>query len=499
MTTSSHDHDPSAGTLNPPPGCPAHVPGGMGPGGIRRIYGPEAEADMAALNEKLRAEYGPVAPVLVPGDVPAWLVLGHRENLEVMRTPSRFSRDSRRWRELREGRVAPDSPLMPLVAWQPMCSFNDGDEHERLRAAVTESMARFNRRGIRGHVTRYTNQLVNGFSADGQADLVEQFARHLPMLVMTQLLGMPEEYGPPLVQAARDMVTASETAIASNDYLVRTLRDLVARKRAEPAADFATWLVEHPARLDDDEALEHLRLVLIAAYETTTNLIANTLRMVLTDNRFRASLAGGNMTLPDAVEQSLWDEPPFTSVYGRWATGDTEIGGHHIKGGDMLILGIAAGNCDPAVRPDLSVPVHGNRSHLAFSSGPHECPGQDIARAITETGVDALLMRLPDMALAVPEEDLRWHTSLLSRPLLALPVEFTPRKPVAVTQATLTAPPRAGQRTATAAQAAQTPVSAPSPEPPAAPPVPVPVPVAHPTHRGRRPWWSSLARWMRGH
>ncbi|MDH6130480.1 cytochrome P450 [Kitasatospora sp. GP82] len=422
---------PADAALTPPPGCPAH---GLGAGGVRRLYGPEAEADPMGLYEKLRAEHGAVAPVMVHGDLPAWLVLGHRENLDVARTPSRFSRDSRRWHAMQEGKVGAGHPLAPITAWQPLCNFADGQEHERLRGAVTESLARFDRRGIRRYVTRFANQLVDSFAGEGRAELVTRFAEHLPMLVMTQLLGMPEEYGPRLVEAARDMLKGTGTALASNDYVVATLRQLVERKRATPGPDLASWLLGHPARLSDDEVMEHLRLILIAAFETTSNLIANTLRMVLTDRRFRANLAGGHMTLPDALEQVLWDEPPFTTILGRWATGDTELGGQQIKAGDMLLLGLAAGNVDPAIRPDPSVPVHGNRSHLAFGGGPHECPGQDVGRAIADTGIDILLTRLPDLQLAVPEGELHWVSTLMSRHLVELPVEFTPRCPTSAEQ-----------------------------------------------------------------
>ncbi|MEU6865773.1 cytochrome P450 [Streptomyces sp. NPDC046876] len=399
----------------PPPGCPAH-----------RLYGPEAEADPMGLYEKLRAEYGSVAPVLVQGDLPAWLVLGHRENLDVARSPSRFSRDPRRWRDMQEGNVPPDHPLTPMTAWQPVCHLVEGAEHERLRGAVTDSLERFDRRGIRRYVTRFANQLIDGFLQTGRADLVADFAEPLPMLVMTQLVGMPDSYGPRLVEAARDMLKGTETAVASNAYVTETLEQLVDRKRAVPGRDFTSWLLEHRTQLTDDEIVEHLRLVLIAAFETTANLIANTLRLVLTDRRFRADLSGGHMTLPDALEQVLWDEPPLTTILGRWATGDTELGGMAVKAGDMLLLGLAAGNADPDIRPDLTLPVHGNRSHLSFSSGPHECPGQDIGRAIADTGIDTLLARLPDVELAVSEAELRWKSSLMSRHLIELPVAFTP-------------------------------------------------------------------------
>lgn len=422
--TTPFSHEPGAPTgAAPPPGCPAH---GLGPGGLRRYYGAEVENDIVGLNEKLRAEHGSVAPVLLHGDVPAWLVLGHSENLYVTRTPSQFSRDSRRWRALQDGSVGPEHPLAPIFTYQPICAFADGATHERQRGAITDSMARIDTRGVRRHINRFSNRLVNDFCLKGTADIVSQFAEHLPMMVMCAIFGMPEEYDDRLVQAARDMTRGTETAVTSNAYVVGVLTRLVERRRGAPESDFATWLVEHPARMSDIEVIEHLRLTLIAAYESTANLIANVIRMVLTDPRFRARLSGGHMTVPEAVEQTLWDEPPFSAVFGRWAVGDTELGGKQIKAGDALLVSIAGANSDPAVRPDLSASMEGNRAHLAFSGGPHECPGQDIGRAIADVGVDALLMRLPDLELAADESELRWVGNIMSRHLTELPVQFAP-------------------------------------------------------------------------
>ncbi|GAA3013314.1 cytochrome P450 [Kitasatospora albolonga] len=481
--TNPYSDDASA---TPPPGCPAHGAGtrdfgahGLGAEGLRRLYGPEAEADPAGLYEKLRAEHGEVAPVLLHGDLPAWLILGHSANLTAMRTPSRFSRDSRRWTAFQEGLVAADSPLMPVIAWQPLCVFADGPEHRRLRGAVTDGLNRFDRRGIRRYVTRFADQLIEEFGPTGRAELISQFAEHLPMLVMTHVVGMPEEFGPRLVEAARDLMKGTETAIASNDYVVATLRRTMERKRVAPGADLVSWLMQHEAGLTDDEVLEHLRVVLLAANESTVNLIADTLKMVLTDRRFRAHLSGGHMTLPDALDQVLWDSAPMSLVAGRWATGDTELGGQQIKSGDMLLLGLAAGNVDPAVRPDLSKPLHGNRAHLAFGGGPHECPGQDIGRAVAETGIDILLARLPDLQLAIGEDELTWTSAWLSRHLVELPVRFTPRSPA----------PR---------DTAAAPVPATPPPAPPAPPVVPPAVAAGHGHRGaavpgqRRSWWSVL-------
>ncbi|MGP3978856.1 cytochrome P450 [Streptomyces sp. 8N114] len=482
----------------PPPGCPAHA-GGLDSGiaGMRRLFGPEADADPMALYEKLRAEHGPVAPVQLPGDVWAWLVLGHRENLEVLRTPSLFSRDSRYWHAMREGRIGPDHPLAPVTMWQPLCVFADGMEHRRLRQALTDSLSSFESRGIRRYVIRFTHQLIDEFQDAGQADLVEQFADQLPMRVITKLFGMEEEYGPKLVEAAKDLIQGTETAVESNNFITETLQRLVDRKRASPAHDVGSKLIEHPARLTDDEVREHLRLTMVAANETTVNLISNTLRMLLTDRRFRATLAGGHTTLPDALEQVLWDEPPQTTTIGRWATGDTQLAGRQIKAGDLLVLGLAAGNVDPAVRPDLSVPLHGNRSHLAFAAGPHECPGRDLGRAIADTGLDTLLSRLPDLRLAVPEEELRRDNALMSRRLVSLPTSFTP-------------PRRAGRRsTGETGSPVRQPLPPPVPEPsraippqgrPSAPyggtgTVPEPSPARKPARRSR---WAAVKRWIQG-
>ncbi|WP_330341044.1 cytochrome P450 [Streptomyces sp. NBC_00557] len=433
-TPSLTDTDPTPG---PPPGCPAH---GLGPGGLRRLYGPDAE-DLGALYERLREEHGPVAPVLLHDDVPMWVVLGHAENQHLVRSPSLYTRDSRIWSPLLEGMVKPDHPLMPHIAWQPICSHAEGDEHERLRAAVTAAMAPIDHRTLRRHIGRYTQGLVNRFCERGRADLVSQFADHLPMAVMCEILGMPEEYNDRMVQAARDALKGTETALQSHAYVMDALSRLTTRRRAQPEEDFTSHLMAHPAGLSDDEVREHLRLVLFAAYEATANLLANALRMVLTEPGFRARLSGGQMTVPEAIEQSLWDEPPFSTVLGYYAKQDTELGGQRIRKGDGLLFAPAPGNLDPRIRPDLSASMQGNRSHLAFGGGPHECPGQDIGRAIADVGVDALLTRLSDIQLDCRVEELRWRSSIASRHLVALPVRFEPKpqqdvdtlpKPIAV-------------------------------------------------------------------
>ena len=458
----------SATPGTPPPGCPAHARAAG-----RRLYGEDAERDPMAVYEQLRTQHGSVAPVLLHGDLPAWLVLGHRENLEVMQTPSVFSRDSRHWRDMREGRVPADHPLGPMTAWQPLIVFLDGEEHKRLRAAVTRGLSQFESRGIRTYVTRYTHQLVDEFAGTGRADLVTEFAEQLPLRVMTKLFGMLDE-GPTFRDAVQDALKATASAAASNDLVTRGLADLVARKQHTPGFDLPSLLMNDPAGLSREEVREQLRLILTAANETTVNLLANTLRVVLTDSGFRGALSGGQMTLPDGLEQVMWNDPPMMTLLGRWATSDTRLGEQRIQAGDLLLLGLAAGNVDPTIRDEDTV-VRGNRGHLAFSGGTHECPGQDLGRGIVETAIDVLLTRLPDLELAVPKQDLSWSSSLMYRKLDALPVKFTP---VRRELAPATASPGAGAgRSAPSLPVATPPVSATAAAPGSA-----------------APWWKPWAR-----
>ncbi|MFE5731084.1 cytochrome P450 [Streptomyces sp. NPDC056528] len=480
MTFPPAGHDTAQAGRIPPPGCPAHATAGTE--GATRLYGEAAATDPMGLYEELRAAHGPVAPVLLDGDVRAWLVLGYLENRDVASRPTQFSRDPRVWHGWRTGEIDPaTSPLMPMIGWRPDCVCADGEEHQRLRGAVTAGLSQFDHRGVRRHITRFAHQVIDGFCEKGEAELVGQFTEHLPMLTLIHLLGMTDEEAPELVRAARDLFKATETSLASNAFVLESLERLVVAKRAHPGHDIASALMAHPAGLTDEEVQHHLRLILLAGYETTANLMSNVLRMVLTDPRFRGSLAGGQMTLPEAVEQVLWDEPPLMVCPGRWANSDTTLGGQEIRTGDMLLLGLAAGNVDETIRPDPAAPVHHNRAHLSFSAGTHECPGQDIGRIIADAGIDILLTRLPDVALSVPEESLTWRSSTWARHLTALPATFSPR------------PPRADDG------------PAPLPPPPVqsdgVPPVP-PVPAGAPAggHRSepRASWWTRVKRLLGG-
>ncbi|GAA4946045.1 hypothetical protein GCM10023238_10490 [Streptomyces heliomycini] len=243
------------------------------------------------------------------------------------------------------------------------------------------------------------------------------------MAVMCHVLGMPDEYGDRIVEAARDMIRGTETAIASNAYVMEALGRLTARSRAEPLDDFAGHLVgtggtDRRGGRPAPEGGAHRRL---RGHRQPPRQRA---APGADRPRFRSQLNGGQMTVPQAVEQLLWDEPPFSTIFAYFAKQDTELGGRRIRKGDGLLFAPAPANVDPRVRPDRP-PTCRATARPRFGGGTHECPGQDIGRVVAEVGVDALLMRLPDVELGVGEEELSFTESIASRHLVNCP--FTSR------------------------------------------------------------------------
>lgn len=389
------------------------------------LYGPGMDGDMPALYERMRRDHGPVVPVAIAPGIEAWLVLGHRELLHLTRDEQYFSHDPRRWTPLRDGRVPPDSPLIPLVGWRPALLFADGQQHRRMRSAVAEALGRLDGHELIRTVRSAAERLIAGFADRHKADLVPQYARLLPLQVVTQILGLDEERGPRLVEAIAAIVNPTAAATGANRRMGGILLELIEQKKRQPGADLTSWLLEHPVGLSDQEVLHNLVVIIVAGNQTTVNWIADTVRILLTDPGFRSSLARGHLTVDDALDLVLWRHPPTANFPGRYATRDLRFGGQHIRAGDMLILGLAGANADPEVLPEDGRPVIGNRSHLAFGAGPHTCPARDPARLITRTAVDTLRHRLPDLELAVSEDQLAWITSPWSKNLAGLPVRFT--------------------------------------------------------------------------
>jgi cytochrome P450 len=374
----------------------------------------------------MRAEHGPVAPVLLEGDVPAWLVLGYREVHYVTSNPQIFGRDSRRWNAW--DRVPPDWAPLPYVAYQPSAVFTEGEEHQRRGGALHEALAGVDHFHLRMQVEQIADELIDTFSCRGEADLMAQYALPLPLLAISRLYGMPESYAPELVHDVMASGDSGEEAVRAHQRVAARIRKLVADKRRRPGADLPSRLLTHPVGFSDEEVERDLFLCMGAAQLTTTDWTGNTLRLMLTDERFALNLSGHRRSIGQALNEVLWEDTPTQNFIGRWATRDTHLAGRLIRKGELVVLGLAAANTDPAVRPNSYADAVGNQAYMSFSHGEHGCPhpAREIAESIVETAVEVLLDRLPDMELAVSVDALVWRPSVWMRGLVVLPVWFTP-------------------------------------------------------------------------
>lgn len=391
-----------------------------------RLYGPQFNTDPAKLYAAIRDEYGPVAPILLDGDIPAWFVSGYREMHQVTSDSQLFARDTRRWNEWE--RVPADWPLLPYVAHNPSVMFTEGAEHRRRAGAISEALAAVDQFELGAHCERIADRLIDVFAGTGEADLVAQYAMRIPLLAVAKIYGMPEAETPALVRDVAISLDLGPDAMNAHLRVQAAMRALVAYKRDYPGTDLPSQLLASPAGLSDEEIVQDLLVVTAAAQQPTANWIGNTIRLMLTDLRFAMTLSGGRGSVGQALNEVLWHDTPTQNFIGRFATRDTQLGGQRVRAGDLVVMGLAAANSDPMVRPDASPGSLGNHAHMSFGHGEHGCPypAPEVAEVIARTTIEVLLDRLPDVSLAVDDGALVWHPSVWMRGLERLPVTFTP-------------------------------------------------------------------------
>nr|BFE37243.1 cytochrome P450 [Actinomadura rugatobispora] len=399
---------------------------GIGGGDAVRLYGEEFNERPLELYQRLRREYGPVVPVLLEGDLPAWFVIGYRELNHVASNPGLFARDTRRWNAW--DRIPDDWPLMPYVAWSPAMWMTEGAEHQRRAGVVSDALDAIDRTELAVLSEEVTDGLIDALAGDGEAELMEGYADPIPPLVFARLLGLPEAQVPALITDIADSAGSDENAIPAFQRLHGRLGDLVEHRRVHKGPDITSRMLAHPAGLTADEVVHDIVILLAAAHLPTSNWIGNTLRLMLVDERFAMTLQGGRGSVSQALNQVLWEDTPQQNVIGRFAVHACELGGHTIRAGDMVVMGYSAANADPAVRPISPGQDAGNRAHLSFGQGEHGCPFPvpELAEIIARTSVEVLLDRLPDIELSVKPDELEWVPSFWVRRLAALPVRFTP-------------------------------------------------------------------------
>jgi cytochrome P450 len=403
------------------------------------LSGPLFHSDPQRLYQDMRRRQGPVVAVELPGGFPAWLVIGYREMHQVTSDPELFPRDVGLWNQWPN--IPEDWPLRPMVG-QPLPSiyYTAGAEHRRHLSMVEPALDSVDPFQLQRTCEDLADRLIDGFCGAGHAELVSDYAEPLPVLALAWILGFADEDGPQLAWTLKALADGGTDAQHAHMLFFGQMQNLVAANRGCPANNLVSRMLSHPGGFTDEEYVHDLMAITAAGHLPTADWIGNSVRLMLTDDRFAASLGGGRHSVGQAMNEVLWEDTPTQILSGRWAARDTRLGDKVVRRGDMLLLGLGAANMDPHVRQhasDSPEPAYtGNRAHFAFSHGEYRCPfpAQQIAEIVARTAIEVLIDRLPDIDLAVPAETLVRRPSPFLRGMTSLPVRFTPVRAIGGSQ-----------------------------------------------------------------
>ncbi|UGT55905.1 cytochrome P450 family protein [Nocardia asteroides] len=393
-------------------------------------------ADIQGESDRIR-ERGPVALVELPGGVPAWSVTDQAVLRGLLADP-RVSKDPRQhWMSFINGEITEAWPLLPWVAVDNMFTAY-GADHRRLRRLVAPAFSHRRSTALRPRIAEITETLLDGL-ADGlvgePVDLRAGFAYPVPIRVITELVGVPDELGPAMhkcVDGFFDGTFTAEQAQANYLEMYGLVGELVAYRRAHPGDDVTSVLLAtrgEDAPLSEKELVDTLMLVINAGHETTVNLLDQAIVALLTHPDQRAAVVGGSVSWADVVEETLRFQAPVAHLPLRYAVEDIEIaGGPRIAKGAAILASYAGAGRDPKVHGPTAAefdPTRATRDHhLAFGHGAHHCLGASLARLEAAVALPALFDRFPSMRLAVDPAELIPVSSFISNGHTTVPVHL---------------------------------------------------------------------------
>ncbi|ONM50212.1 cytochrome [Nocardia donostiensis] len=388
------------------------------------LYSEEYAADPHGHYREMRRQYGSMVPVELSPNVPATLVIGYQDAVRILNDPEHFPADPRAWQD----QCPDDAPVKPMLMWYPNALRNAGTTHARYRQAYVAAIDGIDLNALHAAVERIAIPLINTFCEKGSADLLTEYAFPLVFEVLNQMVGCPPDIGQQVAAGMAALFDAVNAAWGMQT-LSEALMTMITMRKAEPGDDVTSRLVQHPANLNDEELLSNLISFYGAGLEPQQNLIVNTLRLMLTDARFGGDMLGGSLSTRDALDEVLFNDPPMANFSATYPRQPILIGNTWLPAHQPVLISLAGCNNDPQIRGGDRT---GNRSHLAWSLGPHACPAQTVAFVVAQEAIDQLLDALPEMELAVPDEELTWRPGPFHRALASLPVVFPKSPPLNV-------------------------------------------------------------------
>jgi cytochrome P450 PksS len=398
-------------------------------------------ADPYPTYAQLRRE-APVCRAKVPGfGGEAWLVTRYDDVVAALKD-ARLSSDMIALRA--DSPRARWIPRSFRILAKTMVTMDDPD-HARLRTLVHKGFTPSMIEGMAGRVQEIADELLARLEGRAVVDLLQEFALALPMIVISEMLGVPEQerakfrrFMLHLLDGPPSGFVRLVTGLWNNVRMIRYLDGLIDLKRREPDGRLIASLVaaeQGGDRLSQDELVGMVFLLLLAGHETTVNLLGNGVLALLDSPDQLARLRSDPGLIKPAIEELLRYTNPVQHSVLRHAKADMEIGGVKIARSDRVILMLAAANRDERAFPDsesLDIARDPNR-HLGFGLGIHFCLGAPLARMEGAIALNALIQRFPDIALAIPRHAVKWRRNSLLRGLATLPIRLgSPKAPRAL-------------------------------------------------------------------
>jgi pentalenolactone synthase len=366
-----------------------------------------------------------VRPTTTPIGDPAWLVTGY-DDVRTLLTDPRLGRSHPEpERAARYSRSAVFGGPLGEHATEAV-------DHARMRRLLSPAFSARRMAALRPRVRELVDGLLDtAFAGRPPLDLHEAVSFPLPALVICELLGVPAGDRDAFRVWSTDAAHHSDEArsLAGMGALFGYVRELVERKRAEPADDVLSLLVAD-APDDPDEVAGLAAGLLFAGHETTAAAIDRGVVLLMTHRDRWDALVRDRSGIPAAVEEVLRVElPGAESPDGgtvRYAAEDLQLGGVRVAAGDLVLLGVHGPNHDPRRFPDPARfdTTRSPNPHLTFGHGPRFCLGAPLARIELVELLDALVARRPDLELAVDPAALRHRTDLITGGLAELPVTW---------------------------------------------------------------------------
>ncbi|MCC7367834.1 MAG: cytochrome P450 [Chloroflexi bacterium] len=394
------------------------------------------KADPFPLFRQLQVER-PVHRVNLAGVGPIWLIARYDDAMAVLSDP-RFVKDARHvLTPAQKSRFPKLTPALALLQ-QSMLS-QDPPNHTRLRALVSRAFTPRRIDGLRPRIQQLADELLDKMAPRGEADLITDYALPIPITIIGELLGVPDQdrvrlraWSSAFISAPPTDKSVEQLASAVDEY-VDFFRSLFALRRGRPQDDLISALVRAEGdgdRLSETELFSMTSLILIAGHETTAHLIGNgTLALLQHPDQLERLRREPNLLGP-AIEELLRHASPVEAATERWAAEDITVGGVTIPRGELVhvLLGSANRDANRYIDPDTLDLTRDARQHLAFGHGIHYCVGAPLARLEGRIALGTLIQRLPDLRLTVPFDQLRWRPGIVLRGLAHLPVAFGRRK-----------------------------------------------------------------------